>query len=466
MKCNLLFINSVEAGRKNLGWALENDKTSFEFGQKNHVTSGKLFRTSPQCKELSGLRTSTLISIANTMATRKRNQFLNLDSEDEGELSGYNSGAADEAEFSRFGKSNIKPRPSKRRKLPDSSSKSDDSELESDAGSIPASQQPQIADHPNSLPPTSSALAINDTPHEFSSAPDLSTESNATTNPLQVSSLAPGTVKSPARPRGVIYLSRIPPFMRPSTVRSLLSQHGSITRLFLTPEPPSSYLGRRARGGNKKKSYIDGWVEFASRRDARVCTEAINAQTIGRKAGFYGNDVWNARFLKGFSWTDLMAGARAEEREREERVKVGLGRELRERKAFLSAVEKGRRDVAKRERREKNMKGKGEDGMNLAKGVDSNTTGDETAFTSTPTALPPSKTPTAPPSSAANPNPNPISNSNSKPKPQPEMHFRQHALAPRSHASTSTSTFSRKRANGTGEGADNDAVNRILRQIF
>lgn len=450
----------------------------FEHGQKSRDRQ-KVFLHLPQRpysnssarKELFSSCTGTPISIAHAMTTRKRNQFLDLESEDEGELSGYNSGAAEEAEFSRCSKTHITPNLSKRRKLSKSFSTSDDSELESEAGSIPgvrASQHPQTADHPNSLPPTPSALAINDAPHELSSALDLSTESSPTTNPLQVSSLTPSTAKPPARPRGIIYLSRIPPFMRPSTVRSLLSQHGVITRLFLTPEPPSSYLGRRARGGNKKKSYIDGWVEFASRRDARVCTAAINAQTIGRKAGFYGNDVWNARFLKGFSWTNLMAGARAEEREREERVKVGLGRETRERKAFLSAVEKGRRDVAKRERREEKKKGKGEDGMNPARGVDSNTTGDATAFTPRPTALPPSKTPIALPSSSTNPNPNSLSNSKPKPKPRSEMHFRQHALAPTSRASTSTSTttFGRKGANGTGESMGNDTVNRILRQIF
>jgi ESF2/ABP1 family protein len=35
---------------------------------------------------------------------------------------------------------------------------------------------------------------------------------------------------------GVIYLSRIPPFMRPNKLRSLLSTYGEVGRIYLKPE--------------------------------------------------------------------------------------------------------------------------------------------------------------------------------------------------------------------------------------
>lgn len=108
-------------------------------------------------------------------------------------------------------------------------------------------------------------------------------------------------------------------------------------------------------GGNKKKSFIDGWVEFSRRKDARVCAEAINAQTIGGR-GWYGDDLWNVRYLKGFTWEDLMAGVRREEREREEKVRVGLSREGRERAEFLRGVERGKIE----ERRKEKSKTRGE----------------------------------------------------------------------------------------------------------
>ena len=35
---------------------------------------------------------------------------------------------------------------------------------------------------------------------------------------------------------GVVYLSRIPPFMRPRKIRHLLSKYGTIGRIYLQPE--------------------------------------------------------------------------------------------------------------------------------------------------------------------------------------------------------------------------------------
>ena len=35
---------------------------------------------------------------------------------------------------------------------------------------------------------------------------------------------------------GVIYLSRIPPFMKPQKLKSLLSEYGEIGRVYLVPE--------------------------------------------------------------------------------------------------------------------------------------------------------------------------------------------------------------------------------------
>ena len=36
--------------------------------------------------------------------------------------------------------------------------------------------------------------------------------------------------------RGVIYLSRVPPFMKPNKARNIFEQYGEVTRLFLQEE--------------------------------------------------------------------------------------------------------------------------------------------------------------------------------------------------------------------------------------
>ena len=166
------------------------------------------------------------------------------------------------------------------------------------------------------------------------------------------------TAKARKRKTGVVYLSRIPPFMKPTTVRQLLSPYGTITRLFLTPEPQAHYLARKKNHGNKKRSFLDGWVEYSSKRHAKACAETINGELVGgKKGGWYHDDIWNAKYLKGFKWDDLMEGVRSEERAREERMRVEIRRETKERKAFLENFEQSKKERGMEKKRAEKRKG-------------------------------------------------------------------------------------------------------------
>ena len=59
---------------------------------------------------------------------------------------------------------------------------------------------------------------------------------------------------------GVIYLSRVPPFMKPAVMRSLLTPYGAVGRIFLTPEDSTSRTQRLRNGGTRRKLFLDGWV--------------------------------------------------------------------------------------------------------------------------------------------------------------------------------------------------------------
>ena len=274
------------------------------------------------------------------MLTRKRNEYFDaIDSEDEDNLL-----TDTEATDSRV--AGLSLHSSKRRKLTVNNVKPDD---ESDDNNSDAS---------------SSHIARLMTPDITKFTPQIDIPASETTPPITQPNLStkrtplPTSKPKPSKP-GVIYLSRIPPFMRPSTVRTYLSLHGTIGKLFLTPEPPTHYLSRRRHGGNKKHSYIDGWVEFTRKKDAKRCVDAINGQIVGgKKGGWYRDDVWNAKYLKGFTWADLMGGVRAEEREREEKVRVGVSREGRERREFLEHVEMGKVENTRRKKREGKEKAK------------------------------------------------------------------------------------------------------------
>jgi ESF2/ABP1 family protein len=54
---------------------------------------------------------------------------------------------------------------------------------------------------------------------------------------------------------GLIYLSRIPPFMKPAKIKQLLSFYGELGRVFLTPEDPSIARRRKKYRGNKRTNF-------------------------------------------------------------------------------------------------------------------------------------------------------------------------------------------------------------------
>jgi hypothetical protein len=51
---------------------------------------------------------------------------------------------------------------------------------------------------------------------------------------------------------------------------------------------------------------LTGWVEFADKKIAKAVALTLNNTAIGgKKHGFYHDDIWNIKYLKGFKWTNL-----------------------------------------------------------------------------------------------------------------------------------------------------------------
>lgn len=91
------------------------------------------------------------------------------------------------------------------------------------------------------------------------------------------------TFNDKAAKRGVVYITRVPPFMKPEKLRHLLSPFDTILRIYLAPEDTSVRAKRLKLGGNKKMNYTEGWIEFTDKRKAKQCAELLNGQTIGGK---------------------------------------------------------------------------------------------------------------------------------------------------------------------------------------
>ncbi len=247
------------------------------------------------------------------MATRKLNDFLDAEQSDDDGSEGYNSELED---VKKGGRS------PKRRKT--EIADSEDEEYESE-GKEESQVDTKIAGKaPRKMRQTS----------EESELPGIS-------KPLTKKNLV--ATAAAIKRSGVVYLSRIPPFMKPQKLRSLLEPYGEINRIFLTPEDPVSHTKRVRNGGNKKRSFTDGWVEFINKAEAKQACELLNARIIGgKKNTYYHDDVWNLLYLKGFKWNNLTEQIAAENAERASRMRAEISKTTKENKTFVQNVERAK----------------------------------------------------------------------------------------------------------------------------
>ena len=290
------------------------------------------------------------------MTTRKLNDFLDQDQNSENESHGYNSEAEDNI---KKGGSSTKQRKVEIEQSEDEDEDEDldresDEDVETQDDTPKASQRQNTSqeEHVDSLKDSATRPRKSRPPSDL---PNLTT-------PLKKNLVSTAAA---IKTSGVIYLSRLPPFMKPSKLRSLLSPYGTLNRLFLTPESASSHSRRVGSGGNKKRSFSDGWVEFVRKVDAKRAVELLNGQTIGGKKGsFYRDDIWNLTYLKGFKWRHLTEQIQREEVERQGRLSAEVARMGREDRGFVEGVERGKLMKGmedKRERRRREQKGANED---------------------------------------------------------------------------------------------------------
>ncbi|KTW32499.1 RNA-binding ATPase activator ESF2 [Pneumocystis jirovecii RU7] len=142
---------------------------------------------------------------------------------------------------------------------------------------------------------------------------------------------------------GIIYLSKIPPFMKPETVKHLLSQYGEIKRVFLTPENHKNRLKRLKFKGNKKKMYTEGWVEFKEKKQAKHVANTLNTSIIGGKPNtYYHDDIWNIKYLPKFKWSHLQEQIASENASRTSKLKANIYCAKRENQNYIKNYEHSR----------------------------------------------------------------------------------------------------------------------------
>jgi ESF2/ABP1 family protein len=72
----------------------------------------------------------------------------------------------------------------------------------------------------------------------------------------------------------------------------------------------------------------------------------------GKKGGWYHDDIWNMKYLRGFKWDDLMEQVQRERREAEARRRIEDAKAKKEEKVFIAGVERGKVVEGMRKKRE------------------------------------------------------------------------------------------------------------------
>jgi len=175
--------------------------------------------------------------------------------------------------------------------------------------------------------------------------------------------------------RGVIYLSKVPPFMNPNKMRNLFEPYGEVTRLYLAEEDSTVRKKRQKNGGNGSKQFSEGWIEFADKKIARNVAESLNSTNIASKKGdYYHDDMWNLKYLSGFKWDYLTEKFAYERRTREHKLNAAISQAKKSNAEFVQLIEKqavskiidGRKGK-KRSRNEEDGSGGGEETVNVSK---------------------------------------------------------------------------------------------------
>ena len=158
-----------------------------------------------------------------------------------------------------------------------------------------------------------------------------------------------------AENRGVLFFSRIPPFLKPNKLRNLLEGMGTeVLRIYLAPEDTKARAGRVRAGGNKKKNYSEGWVEFDNKRRAKRIASTLNNTPIGGgNRGFYAHDLWNVKYLHKFKWAHLTEKMAYEARVRQDKMRAELAQAKKETSFYLQKVDQAKAIDAMEERKRK-----------------------------------------------------------------------------------------------------------------
>lgn len=153
-------------------------------------------------------------------------------------------------------------------------------------------------------------------------------------NSSETPSTAP--VQQKNKGRGLVYLSWIPALMKAHHLREYLSELGDVNRIWI--EIPDAIKNAKNISKRKMNQMVrtipkEAWVEFERAKKAYKAAKLLHCSPMGR--GAFKQHMWNIKYLKNFSWSDLVTQHLHRKKMRESRLRQSLSRAKQEASKIL-----------------------------------------------------------------------------------------------------------------------------------
>merc|ERR1711916_164073 len=113
--------------------------------------------------------------------------------------------------------------------------------------------------------------------------------------------------------------------------------------MFFKPESKALANERKAHGGNMlRRKYLEGWIEFEKKSQAKKVSSAFNSQQVGG-SGSFRTELWCIRYLRGFKWDDLKEEEVYKKALHDHKVRKEVATAKEDTQKYLDKVDKAKR---------------------------------------------------------------------------------------------------------------------------
>lgn len=113
---------------------------------------------------------------------------------------------------------------------------------------------------------------------------------------------------------GLVYMSRVPPHMKPNMLRQKMEAHAKIGKIYMVPTQTApddlkkELKSRSTQYMKRSREFSEAWIEFLDKEEAETVAEMLNCQPMGgKKRSRYNEDLWNLKYVPDLKWDDLMS---------------------------------------------------------------------------------------------------------------------------------------------------------------